>query len=96
MLAGAPDPLEREREQRPRGRRQPHHALPSYRTAEDHVVQCLAGGFGWRNVPEKDGSMRLVGRLPYLRATDIIVRDVPASQLMSTECVVTVRRRHQE
>ena len=76
--------------------RQGHHALPSYMTGEGEVVHCLAGGFGWRYVPGKDGSTRLVGRLPALRSTDVIVRDVPANQLMSPECVVTVRRRHQE
>lgn len=76
--------------------RQGHHALPSYKTGEGDVVHCLAGGFGWRYVPEKDGSTRLVGRLPALRSADVIVRDVPANQLMSPECVVTVRRRHQE
>jgi hypothetical protein len=57
------------------------------------VVQCLASGFGWRYVKGPDGTLRLVGRLPVLRATDIVVRDVPANQLMIPDCVVSVIRR---
>jgi len=37
--------------------------------------------------------VKLAGRLPILRTTDIIVRDLPANQMMSPECVVAVRRR---
>jgi len=73
--------------------RQRGHSAPSYRTADGHLVQCLAGGFGWRYVVRSDGSVRLAGRLPVLRTTDVIVRDLPANHLVSPECVVAVRRR---
>jgi hypothetical protein len=76
--------------------RQAHHALPTFRTPEGHLVQCLAGGYGWRYAPGKDGSTRLVGRVPVLRSTDVIVRDVPANQMMSPECAVIVKRRYDE
>lgn len=74
--------------------RQAHHAAPSYRTADGQVVECLAGGFGWRYVMQSDGSVRLSGRLPVLRTTDVIVRDLPANHLVSPECIVAVRRRY--
>lgn len=67
--------------------------LPSYRTSDGTLVHCLAGGFGWRYVADADGVVRLAGRLPVLRTTDAIVRDLPANQLMLPECVVSVRRR---
>jgi hypothetical protein len=73
--------------------RQRGHSAPSYLTADGHLVQCLAGGFGWRYVVSHDGSVRLAGRLPVLRTTDVIVRDLPANHLVSPECVVAVRRR---
>jgi hypothetical protein len=73
--------------------RQKHHALPSYMAADGTVVQCLAGGFGWRYVEDETGDLRLVGRTPVLRATDLIVRDVPANQMMQPDCVVLVQRR---
>jgi hypothetical protein len=74
--------------------RQRGHSAPSYRTADGHLVQCLAGGFGWRYVVGSDGSVRLAGRLPVLRTTDVMVRDLPANHLVSPECVVAVRRHH--
>jgi hypothetical protein len=76
--------------------RQQHHALPSYLAADGTIVQCLAGGFGWRYVEDETGETRLVGRTPVLRAADLIVRDVPANQMMRPDCVVLVRRRFDE
>jgi hypothetical protein len=73
--------------------RQQHHATPSYRTDDGHLIHCLAGGFGWRYVVESDGSVRLAGRLPVLRTTDVIVRDLPANHLVTPDCIVAVRRR---
>jgi hypothetical protein len=73
--------------------RQRHHALPSYMAADGTIVQCLAGGFGWRYVEDEAGELKLVGRTPTLRATDLIVRDVPANQMTRPDCVVQVRRR---
>ncbi len=76
--------------------RQKHHALPSYMAADGTIVQCLAGGFGWRYVEDETGKIRLVGRTPVMRAADLIVRDVPANQMMRPDCVVLVRRRSDE
>jgi hypothetical protein len=76
--------------------RQQHHALPSYLAADGTIVQCLAGGFGWRYVEDETGETRLVGRTPVLRAADLIVRDVPANQMIRPDCVVLVRRRFDE
>ena len=58
------------------------------------AAQCLAGGYGWRYVVGEDGVARLVGRLPILRSTDVIVRDIPANHMMSPECVVVVKPRY--
>ena len=63
--------------------RQVQHDLPSYQTPDGQVVQCHAGGFGWRYVVDSDGTVKLAGRLPVLRTTDMVVRDLPANQLMS-------------
>ena len=64
--------------------------------ADGSVLQCLAGGFGWRYVEGETGDVRLIGRTPVLRAADLIVRDVPANQMMRPDCVVLVRRRFEE
>jgi hypothetical protein len=76
--------------------RQALNRLPTFRGPDGALVQCLAGGFGWRYATTAAGTVRLVGRLPILRTTSAIVRDVPANQIMSAECVVIVDRRFDE
>lgn len=80
--------------------RQPAHALPFAHVTTDaerrerrERIDCVASGFGWRYVTEEDGTTRLTGIPPPLRAADILLSDLPANGLRHAECLIMIKRR---